>query len=223
MTKPQTCNSAFSKKTLIRGDSNGATETWCYPGNTHQLIVQTAVNSQHETPPPQPKKQEAINFSCIFDDLKKYPYHGKTRKVFVGYCILIMKTLYNFCKAKEKTNSTQFKTLVEKHFNLPYQKAVERLSNTLDFFYSAENLGCTKQIVQQTKHNKIKSDGQYDKQVRIKNTKALSKKSTKSVDEKSLQTMLFRLERAIRCERFTSGPHTERIMSLRSMMDEMCV
>ena len=64
---------------------------------------------------------------------------------------------------------------------------------------------------------------QSEKQIRIPNANKSPqiKKESKITEKKSLHFMVERLERAIKCERFTNGPRNEQIMSLIAMVDEI--
>ncbi|BFU23387.1 hypothetical protein EHI8A_157390 [Entamoeba histolytica HM-1:IMSS-B] len=207
-SKPQ---SAFIRKILIRQERTSENvETWHYPEDISKKVEEEIEIN--------PSKNE-LNLIDIATQIKKFPFQGKTKKYFVGYCIIVMKTLYRCCKLKEKINNTiVFKQSISQILGIDYNQAIKTFIEISKLIYSEQNLGKCNRKKGKSRKSDYKS--LIEKQIRIPNP--TSKKPVKNINtEKSLPVMIDHLDRAIQCERFSYGPRRERAMSLQSMIDEI--
>ncbi|EDR28631.1 hypothetical protein EDI_005290 [Entamoeba dispar SAW760] len=207
-----TPQSAFIRKVLVRQEiPSEDIDTWHYPEDIRtEIVEEVKIN---------PSKKE-FNLIEIANKIKQFPFQGKTRRYFVGYCILVMKKLYCCCKIKEDENDIIiFKKLISQMLGIEYNQAIKTFKEIINFIYSEQNLG----KFNKKKGKLPKSDYKSltEKQIRIPNH--TSKKPVKNIntEKKPLSLMIDHLERAIKCERFTRGPRNEQVMSLQSMIDEI--
>ena len=125
--------SAFTRKILVK-EENGTNkaEIWYCPEDERRKIVKELNISPIS---------ENVNLRDIVTKMKLFSFHGKTRKYFVGYAILLMKMLYTCCKIKERTTDIKlFKSLVTQTLGIEFNETIALFREALQFIYSTENV-----------------------------------------------------------------------------------
>ena len=130
--------SAFKRKTLVKEDNaNTQTEIWYCPEDEKKKIVEELNIIQPSTP---------INLRDLVDKMRQFSFHGRTRKYFVGYCIILMKMLYTCCRIKEKTTDIKlFKSIVTQTIGIEYNETISAFREMVEIIYANENMGKMKE------------------------------------------------------------------------------